>query len=705
MGCSSSEDNPLPPSDEPPGTPAEETPGTPWLCTPAADQTLDIDCSRVAAIGLVDSAPRLGSGVEMTLHLQDQDGAPLDAGEYGRCLHLLRPIDCAKPTELRIDRQAADGALTALLVAPGATAESAAQAQAVTQAFLHARPADERIGIYRWGDSVRQVSNFDIDRTLAARLAERGLQAAAEQGLQPGIALDRVQDELEALSRGTFAGVRNIVVVAPELALDKLPSRAGGVVVLWGLGAAPANAGPLVVDLSQDAATAADALSQAVSAQVEAGLVHLFWCGNAQPEQLMIRSQAGQAGLLVQTPEPLPEEANMQCSLDAMKAARAYPDRIEFVFTNTEMQNDYYNRIETLNKQKFDVMLRLWADGPLVESKAKLRGMSSLECQRKNFALNIGGSGARRLMPGSAADEFFLISMCEDDRYLNHRTAFELLARLGLFPLKFRYVELIIDDEHKGMYMITEKPTDEVRKDNVHVRSIVRRNADLEGEAPEGEYGFIDKQQALDDYQAFMAMVQSAPAGQVLATLESRMDIDQYLRWVALMTLLDNGDYSDEAYFLSTETIDASLEPTDLYRIMAWDPENLFQPCHHNGQYAIMDPHQMLNCAESQLDHTMFADPQVYARYVDVLASVLDQVTQEVFDAAIDETVAQLDAYFQRDDVRAAMVEIIEGNRDAATYEGAMEDIREGAQERKLGFAARQTHLRQAIERWRTSQP
>lgn len=42
-----------------------------------------------------------------------------------------------------------------------------------------------------------------------------------------------------------------------------------------------------------------------------------------------------------------------------------------------------------------------------------------------------------------AGDRFLLISMCFDDRYFNTMLGYTLLQELGLFPLNFRFVQLV----------------------------------------------------------------------------------------------------------------------------------------------------------------------------------------------------------------------------------------------------------------------
>jgi hypothetical protein len=59
------------------------------------------------------------------------------------------------------------------------------------------------------------------------------------------------------------------------------------------------------------------------------------------------------------------------------------------------------------------------------------------------------------------------------------------------------------------------------------------------------------------------------------------------------------------------------------------DLDDLFAPCHRDGRLAIDDPNGLFSCTESLLDQELFADPVVSALYADVLAGVLEEMTQE----------------------------------------------------------------------------
>lgn len=657
-------------------------------------QGTHVDCSRVAHIGLVGLESRLHRGVEMTVRLQDAGGAPLDAATYAGCLRLMcadcSALDGAGDAAPVREAIAADGAMTAVLVAPGRSAASAARARAVVEAFLAARPAGERIAVFRWGARVEQAGSFTADRAVLGRQAARALVAVDEAPVPAAQAVAVVRGDVDALARGTFRGVRGLVIIAPELADADIVGA--GVVTLRHDAMA-----------MMDAGAAASALSEALDAHVEAGLVRLAWCGEGA-QDVLVKAHDSEAECAVHTPAPLPEEAHLQCSPAALAAPRAYPERIEIAFASEEQEAAYAQRIEDLSKEPFAAMLRLWEDGALAPAQIHLRGQSSLlYCDRKSFAVDIDGDAPRRLMPGSATDEFLLVAMCMDRYYINQYPADLLSRRLGFFPLGVRFVELVVGGEHLGVYLLIEKPTRELRGDNSRVRGIVRRKEDSYGNPPEVEYGFESEQQALDDYQS---LVDDIVGGAPLEQVEARMDIDQYLRWVALMTLIGNGDYIDEVYFVSTETVDASLAPADFYSVVGWDPDELFAPCHDDGEYAVEDPHGMVFCAEAIIDHAFFADARIYARYVEVLASVLDEISADAYGAVLDEAVGQLDIYFRNEDIRRAMVELRQdGAGEVPSYQDVMEDIRDAAARMKRVFADQHADLRQAVSVWRKDNP
>ena len=125
--------------------------------------------------------------------------------------------------------------------------------------------------------------------------------------------------------------------------------------------------------------------------------------------------------------------------------------------------------------------------GAPISTSAHFRGVSSFrDCaSRKSLTVNLVGSHARRLQPGSATDRLFLISMCADDRYVKTQLANTLASMAGVYRVPQRYVRLLIahtngTSENLGVYLLLEDPDYTFAKDASALVSIVRRRSDPE---------------------------------------------------------------------------------------------------------------------------------------------------------------------------------------------------------------------------------
>ena len=96
------------------------------------------------------------------------------------------------------------------------------------------------------------------------------------------------------------------------------------------------------------------------------------------------------------------------------------------------------------------------------------------------------------------------------------------------------------------------------------------------------------------------------------------------------------------------------------------DPDDVFSICHDGGIHAIVDPWGLLYCTESVLDHSIFDDPEVYRRYVDVLDGMLGGVLSA---DAVAQTLAavadQVLPWLESQDITAAMFERVAHNPEA----------------------------------------
>jgi len=307
-------------------------------------------------------------------------------------------------------------------------------------------------------------------------------------------------------------------------------------------------------------------------------------------------------------------------------------ERKSFESRRSFLRGSYEDMI--VAKQKFSLSLR-FDGGPPIPAEARFRGVSSFrDCERRKSLSVSVKNGPLRLMPGTVTDQFLLISLCYDDRYVKTFLVFSMAAELGLFPLSFRFVRLKVQEEgstleEEGLYLLVDDPKAALRRTHVAIADVVRRRFDP-------ARGTIDPK-AEPDVSAYPKSFRNILAARVryerivLASencsdagtacfdqLDELLDVDGYLRWLALMTWVQSGDYVDEVWFYASETSNGRHR----HQLLIWDPDDSFESCHHGGVDAIGDS-DLLYCAEGAIDKVLFRSKHMFKRYVENLNYIL----------------------------------------------------------------------------------
>ncbi len=649
-----------------------------------------VDCSDIAHIRLVDSRAASEGAGRVLFTLEDAQRKALGAS-HRHCVSLQDALTCST-VEHALGGRAVERGLSSLLVAPGASGRSRDRALELAKVWIDALPYGERVAVYRWGHQVTQLTTFTADRELLLRQLHCGLSVEARPRAPHDEALAMVRAELLSVSRFAFTGWRALAVISPDS--DPLredpPIRSGAV---W-----------------TREITSMDALQRASSAlrQARGGGMHVAgYCGSESRSSLVLRVAASGVERRIEARFELPPggERSGACSpADMMDESRDHTQFVDLRFTS-EQRKVYDERVLDEDKNDFRLALRFSDRGPLIAARAHLRGKSSMHCERKSYSVNIDGPAPHYLMPGSATDEFLLIAMCKDPYYIHQFTANQLLERLGIFPLHSRMVELRLDGEGRGVYLLMEKPSEALRHNSGRVRSVIRRGTDILGSRPDVKYSIGSEEGAVAAYGGMLRIARSESGQELVDQLAARMDLRQYLRWIALMTLLRSHDHIDEAWFVSTETTTRSGRPTDFYSMVSWDTDQLFGSCHRDGQYAIDDPHGLLHCTESLFDHAAFSDPVFYALYVQVLEEVLGVVSTERVRDALQESTDAVLHYLKQDDIRSASSELIARKPGAIEFSVARRVVLRAAKRLMRRYERQAGVLRSRIAAYRGTGP
>jgi len=351
------------------------------------------------------------------------------------------------------------------------------------------------------------------------------------------------------------------------------------------------------------------------------------------PEGVDLTLTAGDAHCAFTSPAPNEDLRDAACEPgDAAADDWPFPDTVGLRFESAGARARFDALDADGSEDEFDVQITL-GRARSVDARAHFRGQSSLGCDRKNLAVNLSGAWPRRLFPGAADDELLLISMCLDDGYVNQAVANRLMRKLELLPIGDRFVDLYIDGEPRGVYLILQKPVDTLRRDLARLAGVIRRRFDPEDKPedidfPDDEAG---RAWAIERYREIVARIDATPPEGLLEALSADLDFDSYLRWLALASYLQNGDFVDEVLFYVS---DEAAGPW--FRVHGWDSDDLFSACHHSGKFAFDDPHGLTYCIEGDLDRALLVSEDVYDRYVDILE---EPITETLPPAAVEEVV------------------------------------------------------------------
>jgi spore coat protein CotH len=144
----------------------------------------------------------------------------------------------------------------------------------------------------------------------------------------------------------------------------------------------------------------------------------------------------------------------------------------------------------------------------------------------------------------------------------------------------------------------------------------------------------------------------------LLAALSERMNLDHYMRWLAVNYLIQNGDYSDEVFFFGVKDAQGQIK----FDIMPWDMDDSFQkrmhlafiPGEFNAGQEARSQRQMLYSFESQLDQAISQDSVLLKKYFETLDQVTQELSAQKITAIVDQVMAELYPYLNDSDILAA---------------------------------------------------
>ena len=270
-------------------------------------------------------------------------------------------------------------------------------------------------------------------------------------------------------------------------------------------------------------------------------------------------------------------------------------------------------------------LLRVWVDASLqigggqrIAVRIHARGQNSMRSPRKSFAVDLRSK--MPVLPSIEMRKFFLLNLLFDEHGFEMRSAFRLLAKLGVFPAHNRFVRVAINGKDQGLYLLVERPRDAIRRSEPAAVTVLRT-------WKEG-YSEVWTKKGSDPW-AIVNQLTSArhesDATKRARRIEALVDFDALAKWMAFNSLVQNADSVDEVFVYEVRS---QSQKTGRIGFMGWDYDDLQTlPAHPDNVHA--DP--LTWAAETKLEKTILKTPQLRARYRDVLRRSLGNVlTEEV---------------------------------------------------------------------------
>jgi hypothetical protein len=294
--------------------------------------------------------------------------------------------------------------------------------------------------------------------------------------------------------------------------------------------------------------------------------------------------------------------------------------------------------------------------------------------------------------------------MCLDPMYMNQVAANYLMREAEMFGPAFRLVEFRIKGQTQGVYLLLENMTDTALRSRAGVASVLRRDDPVEVKFPDVEDAAA-ADLALAQFDALAASWSGVPGGARLEMASSRLELYRFLYYTAFNSLLENADWGDEPYFVSSSSSRAGGSQP-VFRVYGWDADDILKGACDHPEAVIEDSFGLLGCAEHALELALFdgrppggapaADDEVYALYVDVLERTLEYFSEAKVAAAFERTGNELKRFAVDPAITAVMP-------DWRNVPDAAAAIDERVEDRKAAFRERRNTLVENLAAYRES--
>ncbi|MCK4989463.1 MAG: CotH kinase family protein, partial [Bacteroidales bacterium] len=310
----------------------------------------------------------------------------------------------------------------------------------------------------------------------------------------------------------------------------------------------------------------------------------------------------------------------------------------------------------------------MFNEQPVELKEIRTRGKSALRFQRKSYSVFLNEPISIRDREGDnriQLNRFKLLAMAMDYTYIESRVGFGILEQAGIMPLFYKYVELRINGDTQGVYLLVEDPEQFAMEQGSEF--ILRRGyhhgiADSEYEPT---FHFKTREEYEIRFKEIYTQLPLSHGEERYEAISQRIDLNQYFRKMGIDYLLQNGDYTDEVYFyalVQQDQIRFSIIPwdyDDLFRSyphevgLTWGTGHLFGDRYYASHQDILNEigNKLIFSIEDDLDYAIAMDPYLYGRYESSLAAMLEKMSTLDIDQIFEQVKNELTPFYYNKEV------------------------------------------------------
>ena len=284
-----------------------------------------------------------------------------------------------------------------------------------------------------------------------------------------------------------------------------------------------------------------------------------------------------------------------------------------------------------------------FARGPGRPAMLRVRGATTRRSDRKSFLVTLFDS---QRFNEIKLGKFLMLNMLFDPSAFEMYVSYRLLAELGLFPSYFQYTSVFINGIPQGFYLLVERPEDAIRRNSSTVVSVIRPNG-RRGRVKYSVKYSVPQSDPLRLVHSIRRATRKKSGKELEGELDRKMNLDQYLLWLAFNSLFENGDSRNELYLFEERAEESEWGRLGL---VAWDYDDV-QEKPIRAAEVLRDP--LLYGSEMDLDFVIRGVPRLYSRYQRVLRTLLEErLTEEKLIASLEnvrDTVQGIDSGLPRE--------------------------------------------------------